>query len=192
MHVEYVCDGAQGPRQSPLESKTGVVIAPSARQLKPWYSARDSQPSRATDEDKGCVHPCINSAYSSCPQNPRPRAKFGSRPAHVHQLGAFPPPSVFVIAAPSVAIPVSRRTCPFRVRADEHDRQHRPECVCAGLEHLRPRNAKREMEGSETPTSMHGGPPEYGWVEMRSARRKEIAEVQRARGGGAGSAKTLG
>ena len=149
-----------------------------------------SRAGRRTRIKGACIHASTQHTRPGLRIRDLARSSAHDPPTSINSARA--PPSVFVIAAPSVAIPVSRRTCPFRVRADEHDRQHRPECVCAGLEHLRPRNAKRETEGSETPTSMHGGPPEYGWVEMRSARRKEIAEVQRARGGGAGSAKTLG
>ena len=42
-----------GPASS--ESEKGVALAPSAKDLKPRYSAKDSDQSRETDEDKRCV-----------------------------------------------------------------------------------------------------------------------------------------
>ena len=45
----------KGVSQPPAESEKGVALAPSAKDLNPWYSEKDPERSRETDEDKRCV-----------------------------------------------------------------------------------------------------------------------------------------
>ena len=45
----------KGASQPPAESEKGVALAPSAKDLNPWYSEKDPERSRETDEDKRCV-----------------------------------------------------------------------------------------------------------------------------------------
>ena len=46
---------ARSTRKAAPETDKGIPLAPSEKDLKPWYSAKDSDQSRETDEGKRCV-----------------------------------------------------------------------------------------------------------------------------------------
>ena len=133
----------KGAGQPPVESEKGIALAPSAKDLNPWYSEKDPEGSRETDEDKRYVPRCIFVAVLSClltlvrysctprcRQNTRHRSKVGARPAHVHQLPACTPPRALYTLLPRAPSSSARhpiRTDVFHVQLAESESQLEPE-----------------------------------------------------------------
>ena len=44
-------------KATPAETEKGVPLAPSAKDLKPWYSERTREPAEEVEDEKRCVCP---------------------------------------------------------------------------------------------------------------------------------------
>ncbi|RPD53691.1 hypothetical protein L226DRAFT_502299 [Lentinus tigrinus ALCF2SS1-7] len=167
------------------ESEKGVALAPSAKDLNPWYSDRDHERTREREagEDKRLrdlarksVHDPLTSINSQLASRDRPSSSSSSfrRPGPRPGPSSQPPPrsSVTVSAnsssAPAPAAPGPRASTE-RLTRESAERQRALELI----------RRKKMMEGGgsepSTPSTVRGGG--YGDV----FNRREIEEVQRAR-----------
>ncbi|KDQ52245.1 hypothetical protein JAAARDRAFT_50362 [Jaapia argillacea MUCL 33604] len=156
-------------KSTTLEAEKGVPLAPSAKDLKPWYSERDKEPGKGLSEDrrkrdlarqsKDDPLTFINTQLShSSSSNPTSST---SRQAHFHRRHShpapLPPPSSYSDSEQDTSHLTSRLTRESSERA-------------RALELIR--RKKREMEGSETPSTVHGGYGDvYNRVEVEEAHR---------------------
>ncbi|KAI0635480.1 hypothetical protein C8Q77DRAFT_1108369 [Trametes polyzona] len=177
-------------KPAPVEDEKGVALAPSAKDLKPWYVDTDRDPSASTstarekpwetEEDrrrrdmqrKSAHDPltAINSqlASRSGPAGPPSSSSHSSRPtASRDRQRALPPPPPVNRGDPKAPPEVSARL------ARESAERERARALIA--------RKKREMAGSETPSTVHGGDSERGSGYGDVFNRREVEELRRER-----------
>ncbi|TFK81345.1 hypothetical protein K466DRAFT_502299 [Polyporus arcularius HHB13444] len=166
------------------ESEKGVPLAPSAKDLNPWYSDKDRERTfKETDDDRRIrdlarksVHDpltSINTQLASRDRSSVPSfASFSSR-----SRGRGPAPSRPPRAPPSQ--PEPRAPPPpstERQTRESAERQRALELI---------RRKKREMAGSETPSTVRGGSGGggggYGYGDVFNRREVEEVHQQRSR-----------
>ncbi|EDR03685.1 uncharacterized protein LACBIDRAFT_306769 [Laccaria bicolor S238N-H82] len=146
-------------KATPAETEKGVALAPSAKDLKPWYSASNSDKTeevederRKRDEFRKSAHdPLTSITKQLASRPPSSSSSYHSRPAL---------PSHAPSAPPEVQARLSR---------EMSERERAQELI---------RRKRREMQGGETPSAVHGGSGSaYGDV----FNRKEVEEAHRER-----------
>ncbi|KAJ7342451.1 hypothetical protein DFH08DRAFT_874302 [Mycena albidolilacea] len=144
-------------KTEPVETDRGVPLAPSAKDLKPWYSERAANPDeevidekRKRDTARKSVHDPLTSITHQLASRHAlsPSSKSSYRPR---------PPATNASQPPEVQARLSRELS---------ERERAMELI---------RRKQREMRGSETPSSVHGGG--YGDV----FNRREVEEAHRGR-----------
>ncbi|KAI5885076.1 uncharacterized protein SCHCODRAFT_02645027 [Schizophyllum commune H4-8] len=127
-----------GPSTSTAEDDKGIALAPSERDLNPWYSSREMPPPtdkeeqrRRRDSNRKSAHDPLTSITKQLSSHPSPSSSSASKRRSL--------PSSIQHADPVIGERLSRESSE-RLRA---------------LELIR--RKKREMQGSETPSTVHGG-----------------------------------
>ncbi|KAF7420970.1 hypothetical protein PC9H_011489 [Pleurotus ostreatus] len=149
-------------KSDPVETDKGVPLAPSAKDLNPWYSSRndDSKPvdeaeegRRKRDKARQAMHDPLTSIsrqlashHASSAHATSSRSSHRSRPT---PSDASRPPEVNA-----------------RLARESSERERALELI---------RRKKREMMGSETPSTVHGG----GYTDVFN--RKEVEDAHRVR-----------
>ncbi|OAX38482.1 hypothetical protein K503DRAFT_691461 [Rhizopogon vinicolor AM-OR11-026] len=158
----------------PSETERGVPLAPSAKDLRPWYSERDKEKEHPEDEkherlrkrdmaSKTMNDPLtaithqLASRSSSSNSSPAPQ-RFKHRPPPGSNGSMKPPP------------PPSDATS-MRLARESSERERALALV---------RRKQREMRGSETPSTVHGGLDE-GYGDVFNRREVEEAHSYRRR-----------
>ncbi|KAF8917557.1 hypothetical protein CPB85DRAFT_170633 [Mucidula mucida] len=146
-------------KADPVETDKGVPLAPSAKDLKPWYSQADydeleldkkAEDKRKRDTARKSIHDPLtsitkqlassSSSSSPAPRRPRPAITNSSRPPEVNA----------------------------RLTRESSERERALALI---------RRKAREKAGSETPSTVHGGASEYGDMYNRRA----VEEAHRGR-----------
>jgi len=149
-------------KSTPAESEKGVALAPSTKDLNPWYSEKKKDGTENEEEDKrrkrDVARKFTDDPLTSITQElaSRSSASSTSTTRYTRSSGNYPESS-------SNAEPPQVRE---RLTRESSERQRALELI---------RRKKRELEGSETPSSVHGGG--YGDV----FNRKEVEEAHRER-----------
>ncbi|KAI0686251.1 hypothetical protein C8Q76DRAFT_762202 [Earliella scabrosa] len=163
----------KGARQPPVESEKGVALAPSAKDLNPWYSEKDPEGSRETDEDKRIrdiarksVHDPLTSINSQLAPRPAPSTRSSRAPLRGTQSGR---------TSSSNSLPNRRASSNPSAERETRESAER----LRALELIR--RKKRETEGSETPGTVHGGSGGGGYGYEDVFNRREVEELHRAR-----------
>ncbi|KAJ7088467.1 hypothetical protein B0H15DRAFT_841452 [Mycena belliarum] len=144
-------------KTEPVETERGFPLAPSAKDLTPWYTARAANPDeeevpdakRKRDTARKSVHDPLTSITHQLASRAAP-----SKPSYRPRPAAPPPNSS---RPPEVQARLTRETS---------ERERALELI---------RRKQREMRGSETPSTVHGGG--YGDV----YNRREVEEAHRGR-----------
>ena len=180
---------AQGEDGDVRETDKGVALAPSKKDLNPWYSDKGHERNRELPEDKKCAFCLI-----VCLSNPL-IVFFGHRLRDIARKSAHdpltsintqlasrqgPPPPPPRRARPPprssdevVAGPVQAKSgVAERLSRESSERQRALELI---------RRKKREAAGSETPSTVHGGMGDGGYGYGDVFNRREVEEVQRAK-----------
>ncbi|TFK38813.1 hypothetical protein BDQ12DRAFT_683403 [Crucibulum laeve] len=163
-------------KAAPVETEKGVPLAPSEKDLKPWYSARpapdDEEEELAPYADPG--RPRMRLAYGEDWEREREREKEQARKKRETQRKSAHDPLTSITKqlssrSPSKSQPAHKRHMPpppipsssgaqpevqARLTRESSERQRALELI---------NRRKREMAGSETPSTVHGGEEEgYG------------------------------
>ncbi|KIK05072.1 hypothetical protein K443DRAFT_373534 [Laccaria amethystina LaAM-08-1] len=143
----------------PEETEKGVALAPSAKDLKPWYSSSNSDKTeevederRKRDEFRKSAHdPLTSITKQLASRSPSSSSSYRSRPTLPHTAPSAPP------------------EVQARLSREMSERERAQELI---------RRKRREMEGGETPSTVHGGSGSgYGDV----FNRKEVEDAHRER-----------
>ncbi|KAG5637598.1 hypothetical protein H0H81_003989 [Sphagnurus paluster] len=148
-------------KAEPAETEKGVPLAPSAKDLKPWYSERRSEALEETsdarrnrDTTRKSMHDPLTSITKELASRPTASSSYSGSFRRMH-----PPPEI-TRAPPEVHARLTREST---------ERERALELI---------RRKKRELAGSETPSTIHGGMDEgYGDV----FNRREVEEAHRGR-----------
>ncbi|KAJ6534226.1 hypothetical protein B0H19DRAFT_911064, partial [Mycena capillaripes] len=146
-------------KTEPVETERGFPLAPSAKDLKPWYTERAANPDeeiidekRKRDTVRKSVHDPLTSIThqlaSRSASSPSSKSTYRPRPPAL-PLNTSRPPEVQA-----------------RLTRESSERERAMELI---------RRKQRELRGSETPTTAHGGG--YGDV----FNRREVEEAHRGR-----------
>ncbi|KAJ7115374.1 hypothetical protein C8R44DRAFT_223442 [Mycena epipterygia] len=162
-------------KTEPVETERGFPLAPSAKDLKPWYTERTANPDEEVVDEKRYI---INSKGRHISDSSFDRKRDTARKSvHdpltsiTHQLasrhGSSPSKSSYRARPPVVPPNTSRPPeVQARLTRESSERERALELI---------RRKQREMRGSETPSSVHGGG--YGDV----FNRREVEEAHRGR-----------
>ncbi|KAJ7735829.1 hypothetical protein DFH07DRAFT_927928 [Mycena maculata] len=155
-------------KTEPVETERGFPLAPSAKDLKPWYTERAANPDeevvdekRKRDTARKSVHDPLTSITHQL------ASRHGSSPSFKSKSSYRPRPP---------AIPLNASRPPeveARLTRESSERQRALDLI---------QRKQREMRGSETPSSVHGG----GYGDLFNRREVEEAHRGRERGGGWG------
>ncbi|KAH9943955.1 hypothetical protein B0H21DRAFT_694971 [Amylocystis lapponica] len=146
-------------KKEPVETDKGIPLAPSAKDLKPWYSDHNSEPAKELDGDRrlrDLARKSVNDPLTSIN----------------HQLASRPSNGLASSRArAAVPSPHADRGRPeiARLSRESSERQRAVELI---------RRKKREMEGSETPSTVRGG-MDGGYGDVFN--RREVEEAHRHR-----------
>ncbi|TRM62826.1 hypothetical protein BD626DRAFT_41571 [Schizophyllum amplum] len=148
-----------GPSTSTAETDKGIALAPSEKDLNPWYSSRDMPPPteveegrRKRDSNRKSTHDPLTSITK----------ELSSRPSSSSAPRRRSLPTIPQTANPQVGARLSR---------ESSERQRALELI---------QRKKREMQGSETPSTVHGG-----YADMFNRNDVEAARNSRRRDWGA-------
>ncbi|KAG1724554.1 hypothetical protein EDB19DRAFT_310075 [Suillus lakei] len=163
-----------------LETEKGVPLAPSAKDLKPWYSERDKEKEHQEDEKSERLR--LRDLASKTMNDPLT--------AITHQLASRSSSSNSSPAPPSHP---SWRRSKYRTPPDSNDKMKPPPPPLDATSMRLSRESsereralaliqrkKREMRGSETPSTVHGGLDE-GYGDVFNRREVEEAHSYRRR-----------
>ncbi|KAK7062190.1 hypothetical protein R3P38DRAFT_2833944 [Favolaschia claudopus] len=148
-------------KTEPVETDRGVPLAPSAKDLKPWYTARTSNPDdedvldekRMRDTARKSVHdPLTSITHQLASRN----ASSSTSKSTYNRARPMPPPS-HATQPPQVQA---------RLNRESSERERAMELI---------RRKQREQRGSETPSTVHGG----GYADVFN--RREVEEAHRGR-----------
>ncbi|KAJ6462260.1 hypothetical protein C8R47DRAFT_1327228 [Mycena vitilis] len=150
-------------KTEPVETDRGFPLAPSAKDLKPWYTAeRSANPDeevvdekRKRDTARKSVHDPLTSITHQLAS--RHASSPSSSSSYKPRYRPPPPPPPNASRPPEVHARLTR---------ESSERERAMELI---------RRKQREMRGSETPSSVHGGG--YGDV----FNRREVEEAHRGR-----------
>ena len=162
---------------TPAETEKGVALAPSAKDLKPWYSERTREPADDVQDDKRCVSVVETAQFI----DPVFRKRDESR-KYVHD----PLTSITrqLAARPSVSTSSSSKA-PYRPAPPSNANHDKPPEVQARLsrestERERAlaliRRKRREMDGNATPSTVFN---DSGYADVYN--RREVEEAHRFR-----------
>ncbi|KAL6302981.1 hypothetical protein BKA93DRAFT_735815 [Sparassis latifolia] len=166
---------ARRPRE-PAETEKGIPLAPAEKDLKPWYSDRDPDKSRELNPDRklrDLARKSVNDPLTSI--NTQLAARSGTpissnrAPARrALPASASQPQSNSQGAAPSVTRPPELA----RLTRESSERARAQELI---------RRRKRELAGSETPSTVYGGVDERGGAYGDVFNRQDVEEAHRHR-----------
>ncbi|KAG6830269.1 hypothetical protein H0H92_001535 [Tricholoma furcatifolium] len=147
-------------KAEPAETDKGVPLAPSAKDLKPWYSERSKDKDEETPDERrkrDTARKSIHDPLTSITKELSSRSS-SSTPSTSYRRPRLPPEAA--MAPPEVHARLTR---------ESSERERALALI---------RRKKREMEGSATPSTVHGGiDPGYDDV----FNRKEVEEAHRGR-----------
>ena len=168
---------------TPAETEQGVPLAPSAKDLKPWYSERTREPTEQVEDEKRCVCP-TRTTHSIDPKIIYIFRKRDESRKYVHdpltsitkQLAARPSTSTSSSKAPY------RPAQPSKAKAN-HDKPPEVQARLSrestererALELIR--RKKREVEGNATPSAAIFNDSGYGDV----YNKREVEEAHKFR-----------
>ncbi|OBZ77207.1 Peptidyl-prolyl cis-trans isomerase [Grifola frondosa] len=147
-------------KNTPPEADKGIPLAPSAKDLKPWYSDRDHERNKEPNEGRrmrDLARKSVSDPLTTI--NSQLASRSASTPSFRHPR--------------SPNVPMSSRAPPEvseRLSRESSERQRALELI---------RRKKRELQGSETPSTVHGG-MEGGYGDVFN--RREVEEAHRYRG----------
>ncbi|KAI0916674.1 hypothetical protein AcV5_003096 [Taiwanofungus camphoratus] len=151
-----------GKKSSPPETEKGIPLAPSAKDLKPWYSDRNPEKSRELDEDRklrDLARKSVNDPLTSINHQLASRASGASRTPRVRP--ALPPSS----GSPAERGPPEMA----RLSRESSERRRALELI---------QRKRREVAGSETPSTVRGD-MDGGYGDVFN--RREVEEARRYR-----------
>ena len=168
------------------ETEKGIPLAPSEKDLKPWYSDNGSGKGKDRDEARECVRwvhhlllyisssfrtrelmrKSINDPLTSINHQLSTRS---SSTATTSSVSRSRPSNPDRLPPPSLSEPSSAEAA--RLNRESAERQRALELI---------RRKKREMAGSETPSTVHGG-MEGGYRDVFNQREVEEARRHRER-----------
>ncbi|KAJ7662538.1 hypothetical protein DFH06DRAFT_1190259 [Mycena polygramma] len=153
-------------KTEPVETDRGFPLAPSAKDLKPWYTTeRNANPDEEVVDEKRKRDTARKSVHD-------PLTSITHQLASRHASSSSPSPSSKPKYRPRPPMPPPNTSRPPEVQArltrESSERERAMELI---------RRKQREMRGSETPSSVHGGG--YGDV----FNRREVEEAHRGRDG---------
>ncbi|PPQ98091.1 hypothetical protein CVT26_003261 [Gymnopilus dilepis] len=152
-------------KKTPVEAEKGVALAPSAKDLNPWYSEKsknkDSKPVEEGEEERRRREESRKYAHDPLTSITRQLASRTSDPSSSSRSSRTTrPPKAIADKPPEVQERLSR---------ESSERERALELI---------RRKKREMEGNATPSTVHGEPiGGYGDV----FNRREVEEAHRHR-----------
>ncbi|GLB36877.1 putative N-terminal domain of CBF1 interacting co-repressor CIR [Lyophyllum shimeji] len=147
-------------KAEPAETEKGVPLAPSAKDLKPWYSERSTDSAAETPDDRRKRDTERKSMHDPLTSITKELASRSSSSSSSRSFRRPLPPPEAAHAPPEVH---------SRLKRESSERERALELI---------RRKKREMAGSETPSTVHGGIDEgYGDV----YNRREVEEAHRGR-----------
>ncbi|KAF5376924.1 hypothetical protein D9615_007332 [Tricholomella constricta] len=148
-------------KAEPAETEKGVPLGPSAKDLKPWYSERNRDnveetidERRKRDTARKSIHDPLTSitkALASRSSAPSSSSRSFRRPRPISEASKAPP------------------EVHARLSRESTERERALELI---------RRKKRELAGSETPSTVHGGVDE-GYDDVFN--RREVEEAHRGR-----------
>ncbi|KAI0666522.1 hypothetical protein C8Q78DRAFT_456686 [Trametes maxima] len=172
----------------PAESEKGVALAPSAKDLRPWYTGGSAEKEKEGETDEGkrrrdlqrkSAHDPLTAINTQLAARSTTAPSASAAPTHASRSRqrAYPPPSSASSSrhgpgpgADSSSSSASRPHAPpavaARLERESSERQRALELIA---------RKKREMVGGETPSTVRGGG--YGDV----YNRREVEEVRRER-----------
>jgi len=149
-------------KAAPSETEKGVPLAPSAKDLKPWYSERNSDKTEDVEDDKrkrDTARKSVHDPLTSITKQLASRSTLSSSTRTSYR----PRP---VASSPSSMQPPEVEA---RLTREMSERERAQELI---------RRKNKESRGSETPSTVHGGRDDgYGDV----YNRKEVEEAHRTR-----------
>ncbi|KAF7356010.1 hypothetical protein MVEN_00930400 [Mycena venus] len=157
-------------KTEPVETERGVPLAPSAKDLKPWYTERAANPDEEVVDEKRKRDTLRKSAHDPLTSithqlasraGASPFSSSSSSSKSTYRPQRRPPPS----APPPADAPPEVQA---RLSRESSERARAMELI---------RRKQREMRGSETPSTVHGGGGGYGDV----FNRQEVEEAHRGR-----------
>ncbi|KAF8870554.1 hypothetical protein BD779DRAFT_1680987 [Infundibulicybe gibba] len=160
-------------KATPAETEKGFPLAPPAKDLNPWYSTRirDQDKEEETLDEKrqrDTARKSIHDPLTAITQQLASRSdSSSSRPAYNARSRPRPPPATGSMQPPEVSARLTR---------ESSERERALELI---------RRKKREMEGSATPSTVHGG-MEEGYGDVFNRREVEEAHHRRDRRWGGG------
>ncbi|KAG6830413.1 hypothetical protein H0H87_008196 [Tephrocybe sp. NHM501043] len=147
-------------KAEPAETEKGVPLAPSAKDLKPWYSERNRDKEEGTVDERRIRDTARKSMHDPLTSITKELASRTSASNASSSYRRPRPPPEAARAPPEVRARLTRETS---------ERERALELI---------RHKKREMAGSETPSTVHGGVDQgYGDV----FNRREVEEAHRGR-----------
>ncbi|KAF8060701.1 hypothetical protein FPV67DRAFT_1673550 [Lyophyllum atratum] len=155
-------------KAEPAETEKGVPLAPSAKDLKPWYSERSKDQAEETPDERrkrDTARKSIHDPLTSITKQLASRSSGSSSSSSSFRRPRPPPPGA-TKAAPEVHARLTR---------ESSERERALELI---------RRKKRELAGSETPSTVHGGVDD-GYDDVFN--RREVEEAHRGREKGWGS-----
>lgn len=175
-------------KSDPVETDKGVPLAPSAKDLNPWYSSRndDNRPVDEAEEGRRYVNSLLNPQFHQLRSVYRKRDK--ARQAMHDPLTSISRQlaSHHASSAHATSSRSSHRSRPApsdasrppevnaRLARESSERERALDLI---------RRKKREMMGSETPSTVHGG----GYTDVFN--RKEVEDAHRVRDRGWGDGR---
>ncbi|KAH7102913.1 hypothetical protein BKA62DRAFT_616973 [Auriculariales sp. MPI-PUGE-AT-0066] len=173
MHSAITSTKQANKKSATEETDRGVPLAPTAKDLKPWYSSRsgeepDTGDTRAkeTREEKRSRDTMRKSTHDPLTDINSQLANHRRQVAATTQRTGMPPPLRHrTIASSSGANDAVRA----RLNRESNERARAEELI---------RRRRREMEGSMTPSTVHGGIDE-GYSERFHARETDDAQKRR-------------
>ncbi|PSS37950.1 hypothetical protein PHLCEN_2v207 [Hermanssonia centrifuga] len=158
-------------------TEQGIPLAPPEKDLKPWYSDRDHERNKEVDGDKGIRELARKSAHDPLTNINQQLSRRSSDPSSSSSFSRPQPSSRRPPARPPLATPTVREPPPpstERLQRESSERQRALELI---------RRKKREMQGSETPSTVYGG-MEGGYGDVYNRREVEEAHRYKDRDGG--------
>ncbi|KAG6917272.1 hypothetical protein DXG01_003220 [Tephrocybe rancida] len=145
----------------PAETEKGVPLAPSAKDLNPWYSERNKDKKEETMDDRrkrDAARKSIHDPLTSITKELASRSSTSDSSTSYRRRRPRPPPEASM-APPEVHARLTR---------ESSERERALELI---------RRKKRELAGSATPSTVHGG-VDQGYDDVFN--RREVEDAHRA------------
>ncbi|EGN94232.1 hypothetical protein SERLA73DRAFT_188867 [Serpula lacrymans var. lacrymans S7.3] len=140
LHAQVTMTRASKKTEAQLEAEKGVPLAPSAKDLKPWYSERSHERNKEPEEEKQARDLAFKSRNDPLTSITHQLASRSSTNKFTTRSRPQPRP---ILSSSSFPDDVSAR-----LSRESSERQRALDLI---------RRKKKELAGSETPSTVHGG-----------------------------------